>query len=298
LKTQKMRIAVYGRKITPAFYPYFRQIFDKFSHYGAEVILYHELAENVQKDLDYLPANEGLFSAPGELGEEGDFLLSIGGDGTFLESVSFVGRSGIPIIGINSGRLGFLANISKENVTESIDAIFRKEFSLEKRSLLELENPRGSLREFPYALNEFAVQKKGTGMISVEVSMDGKHINTYWADGLIVSTPTGSTGYSMSVGGPIVIPGSKNFILSPIAPHNLTVRPLVIPDDHELLINVTSRHPEFWVSMDYMSEKYTTHEPLRLRKADFFISVLKLSNMDYFETLRSKLMWGADRRLF
>jgi NAD+ kinase len=135
-------------------------------------------------------------------------------------------------------------------------------------------------------------------MISVEVSMDGKHINTYWADGLIVSTPTGSTGYSMSVGGPIVIPGSKNFILSPIAPHNLTVRPLVIPDDHELLINVTSRHPEFWVSMDYMSEKYTTHEPLRLRKADFFISVLKLSNMDYFETLRSKLMWGADRRLF
>jgi len=293
-----MRIAVYGRKITPDFFPHFRLIFEKFDQYDADVLLYRELAENIEKDLDFLPDNEGVFSSYNDLDGDVDFLVSVGGDGTFLESVSYVRKNSIPIVGINSGRLGFLANISKENVAESIDAIFRNEYTVEKRSLIELAGPQGLLKEFPYALNEFAIQKKGTGMISVEVSMDGKHINTYWADGIIVSTPTGSTGYSMSVGGPIVIPGSKNFILSPIAPHNLTVRPLVIPDDHELLINVTSRHPEFWVSMDYMSEKYTTHEPLRLRKADFFISVLKLSNMDYFETLRSKLMWGADRRLF
>ncbi len=293
-----MRIAVYGRKITPAFFPYFKQIFEKFGYYDAEVLLYRELAENVQKDLDYLPDHEALFSSYRDLGEEVDFLLSIGGDGTFLESVSFVRKSGIPIIGINSGRLGFLANISKENVTESIDAIFRQEFTLEKRSLIELQNPCGALSGFPFALNEFAIQKIGTGMISVEVSMEGKHINTYWADGIIVSTPTGSTGYSMSVGGPIVIPGSKNFILSPIAPHNLTVRPLVIPDEHELRLHVSQKSPEFWVSMDYVSEKYTSHEPLVLKKADFFIRILKLNSMDYFETLRSKLMWGADRRLF
>ncbi|RLB68168.1 MAG: NAD(+) kinase, partial [Deltaproteobacteria bacterium] len=215
MKTQKMKIAVYGRKITSAFSPFFRQIFDKFAYYGAEILLYRELAENVKKDLDYLPENAGLFSAPGELGKDVDFLLSIGGDGTFLESVSFVGRSGIPIIGINSGRLGFLANISKENVTESIDAIFRKEFSLEKRSLIELTDPCGALAAFPYALNEFAIQKKGTGMISVEVSMDGKHINTYWADGLIVSTPTGSTAYSLSGGGPIMHPCLDAVLLVP-----------------------------------------------------------------------------------
>ena len=132
----------------------------------------------------------------------------------------------------------------------------------------------------------------------MEVSIKGKPINTYWADGIIVSTPTGSTGYSMSVGGPIVIPGSQNFILSPIAPHNLTVRPLVIPDENELIIRVSPRHPAYWVSLDYVSQIYTSHEPFRLKKAGFFINVLKLSNMDYFETLRSKLMWGADKRLF
>ncbi len=293
-----MRVAVYGRKITPDFLPYLRLIFEKFSRNGADVLLYRELAENIQKDFDLHPQTEGVFTNYHDLGREVDVLLSIGGDGTFLEAVSFVRDSGIPIIGFNSGRLGFLANISKENVAESIDAIFRHEYTLEKRSLIELMQPEGDLREFPYALNEFAIQKKGTGMISVEVSIKGKHINTYWADGIIVSTPTGSTGYSMSVGGPIVIPGSQNFILSPIAPHNLTVRPLVIPDEHELIIRVSQRHPAYWVSLDSVSQIYTSHEPFRLKKADFFINVLKLNNIDYFETLRSKLMWGADKRLF
>ncbi len=293
-----MRIAVYGRKITPDFLPYFRRIFERLSHHEAKVLLYEELAANVADMEGGVPEHEGLFSGPGELAGQVDFLLSLGGDGTFLESVSLVRKSGIPIIGINSGRLGFLATISKENIAESIDAIFRGEYTLEERSLLELIEPQGLLEDFPYALNEFAVQKKGTGMISVEVSMEGRHINTYWADGIIVSTPTGSTGYSMSVGGPIVIPGSRNFIISPIAPHNLTVRPLVIPDHHELQVRISLRNPEYWVSLDHMSQIYTSHEPLRLRKADFFIRMLKLNRMEYFETLRSKLMWGADKRGF
>ena len=293
-----MRIAVYGRKITPEFLPYFREIFERLAHYGAAVIMYEELAENVVSLGGGLPAHEGVFATHKDLAGQADFLLSLGGDGTFLESVSLVRKSGIPIIGINSGRLGFLATISKENIVESIDAIFRGEFTLEQRSLLELSSPQGVLADFPYALNEFAVQKKGTGMISVEVSMEGRHINTYWADGIIVSTPTGSTGYSMSVGGPIVIPGSKNFIISPIAPHNLTVRPLVIPDHHELEVKISLRNPEYWVSMDHRSQIYTDHEPLHLRKAGFFIKMLKLNRMEYFETLRSKLMWGADKRGF
>ncbi len=293
-----MKVAVYGRKITTDFFPFLRLIFEKFSHYDADVVLYRELAGNIRKDFNLQPPTKVFFSNHHDLGDDVDFLLSIGGDGTFLEAVSFVRDSGIPVIGFNTGRLGFLANISKENVAESIDAIFNHDYTLEKRSLIELVGPEGNLQEFPYALNEFAIQKKGTGMISVEISMNGEHINTYWADGLIVSTPTGSTGYSMSVGGPIVIPGSRNFILSPIAPHNLTVRPLVIPDEHELIVRVLPRHPAYWVSLDSLSQLYTTHEPFRLRKADFFVNVLKLNSIDYFETLRSKLMWGADRRLF
>lgn len=293
-----MKIAVYGKKITPDFYPYFQLICEKFQQYGADVLIFKELWDNVIRDFNFSPGNRKDFSFSSDLDNDIDFLLSIGGDGTFLESVSFVRKSAVPMIGINSGRLGFLATISKENIRESIDAIFNHDFTLEKRSLIELKDACGKLAEFPYALNEFAIQKKGTGMISVEILLDGKHLNTYWADGLIVSTPTGSTGYSMSVGGPILIPGSQNFILSPIAPHNLTVRPLVIPDGHELTVNVSRRHEEYWVSLDHVSEVYTEHKPLKIRKADFCIRILKLKNMNYFETLRSKLMWGADRRGF
>ncbi len=292
-----MRIAVYGKKITAEFFPYFQLMCEKFRQYGADVILYRELYENVKHDFDYPFNHNHFFSEHTDFGKEVDFLLSVGGDGTFLEAVSFVRRNSIPIIGINSGRLGFLASISRENIGKSIDAIFSRKFTLEKRSLIELENPKGLLRDFPFALNEFAVQKKGTGMINIEVMMDGKHLNTYWADGLIVSTPTGSTGYSMSVGGPIVIPGSMNFILSPIAPHNLTVRPVVIPDNYELTVKVSTRQDAYWVSMDSRSEVYTGKAPLKIKKAGFFIRVLKLEDIDYFETLRTKLMWGADKRV-
>ena len=296
IKPDKMKIAVYGKKITAEFFPYFQLMCEKFRQYGAEVLMYRELYENVAHNFDYQVSHNYLFEQHSDLDKDIDFLLSVGGDGTFLESVSFVRKSLIPIIGINSGRLGFLATISRENISESIDAIFSRKFTLEKRSLIELVNPSGVLKEFPFALNEFAVQKKGTGMISIEVTMGGNHLNTYWADGLIISTPTGSTGYSMSVGGPIVIPGSKNFILSPIAPHNLTVRPMVIPDDHELTVRVSTRQDAYWVSMDSRSEVYTGYAPLKIRKAGIFIHVLKLEGMDYFETLRSKLMWGADKR--
>ncbi|MCD6201608.1 MAG: NAD kinase [Bacteroidales bacterium] len=292
-----MRIAVYGKKISTEFFPYFQLICEKFSQYGADIILYRELYENVRHDFDYQFNHNHFFSEYTDLGKEVDFLLSVGGDGTFLESVSFVRRHSIPIIGINSGRLGFLASISRENISKSIDAIFSRKFTLEKRSLIELKDPKGILQDFPFALNEFAVQKKGTGMINIEVMMDGKHLNTYWADGLIVSSPTGSTGYSMSVGGPIVIPGSMNFILSPIAPHNLTVRPVVIPDNYELTVKVSTRQNAYWVSMDSRSEVYTGQVPLKIKKAGFFIQVLKLENIDYFETLRTKLMWGADKRM-
>lgn len=291
-----MIVAIYGREVSPAFMPYLKILFRKTISYGTQHLIFEEFARLMKHQGVILPDNTETFSNWQDLGGNADVMLSIGGDGTFLEAVSFVRDSGIPIIGINSGRLGFLATISREDIEPSLDALFTRKYTMENRTLIEMSPAAGKLREFPYALNEFTVQKKGTEMVSVEVKIDGKHLNTYWADGLLISTPTGSTAYSMSVGGPIVIPGSNNFILSPIAPHNLTVRPIVIPDDHELTVKVAERSPQYWVSLDYLSEVYEIHEPVVIRKAPFSVRIPKLNFQDYFQTLRTKLMWGADRR--
>ncbi|NOY36968.1 MAG: NAD kinase [Chlorobi bacterium] len=291
-----MTIAIYGREVNPGFVPYLKTIFRKSISYQSKHLIYHDFARLLKDQGIGFPEDTETFSSPEEISGDVDIMLSVGGDGTFLEAVSYVRDSDVPIIGINSGRLGFLATISREEIESSLDALFRKEYVLENRTLIKISPAQGLLADFPYALNEFTVQKKGTEMIMVEVKIDGKHLNTYWADGLLISTPTGSTAYSMSVGGPIVIPGSNNFILSPIAPHNLTVRPIVIPDDHELTIRVAERSKQYWVSMDYLSEIYKDHEPITIKKAEFTVQIPKLDFQDYFQTLRSKLMWGADRR--
>ena len=291
-----MVLAIYGRELNPAFVPHLKVLFRKTISYKAKHLIFADYARMLEQEGVSLPAGTEHFSKPPDLNGGPDFLLSIGGDGTFLEAVSFVRDSGIPVIGINSGRLGFLATIAGNEIEYSLDALFSNRFTLEERTVLELSPARGTLADFPYALNECSIQKKGTEMVSIEVKVDGKHLNTYWADGLLISTPTGSTAYSMSVGGPIVTPGSHNFILSPIAPHNLTVRPIVLPDTHELTVTVAERSPEYWVSMDYQSEVYRDHNPLTIRKAEFTIRIPRLDFQDYFQTLRNKLMWGADKR--
>ncbi len=223
-------------------------------------------------------------------------MISIGGDGTFLESVSLIEESYIPVIGINFGRLGFLAQISSEEIPQAIDQIFKGDFTVDQRTVLQIDTDHNPFGKFPFALNDMTIQKKGTTMITINAYIDGEFLCTYWADGLIISTPTGSTAYSLSVGGPIVSPNSRNFVISAIAPHHLTVRPLVIPDDSELLLEVTSREEEILISVDSRSLPIKSNISLKVTKAPFNIGVVRLKNTSFYKTLRNKFMWGIDNR--
>jgi NAD+ kinase len=192
--------------------------------------------------------------------------------------------------------LGFLASIAKEEIESALNSIFLKEYSIEERTLLKLESSSGLFKEFPYSLNEIAVQKVDSAMITVHAYIDGEFLNSYWADGLLVSTPTGSTAYSLSVGGPIIIPQSGNFIISPISPHNLTVRPIVLPDTSKLQLKLEGRSLNYIASIDHRSLMIKNTEELTISKAEFKIKLLKLNNTSFYQTLRNKLMWGVDKR--
>lgn len=231
-----------------------------------------------------------------DLPEDTNFMVSVGGDGTFLETVSFVKDSGIPIIGLNAGRLGFLANISQEIISDSFKAIFENKFTYEYRSLIELDTTKSAFEKFNYALNEVTVQKKDSSMITVHTYLNDDYLNSYWTDGLIISTPTGSTAYSMSVGGPIILPNASNFIISPIASHNLTVRPIVIPDNMEVTLKVDCRSDKFLLTLDNQYRQMDKSTEIRLKLAPFKIKMLQLHSNNFYKTLRNKLMWGADRR--
>lgn len=227
-----------------------------------------------------------------------DMVFSIGGDGTFLSTAARVGDKKIPILGINSGRLGFLADIAMEDLTSAFDAILEEKYTIEERTLLHLETLDGTLLETPYALNDIALQKQdSSSMIMVEAKANGELINTYQADGLIIATPTGSTAYSMSVGGPIVVPQAESFVISPVASHSLNVRPIIVPDKWIIDLKVDSRSNSFLVSLDGRSKVLNQKTKLRIKKADFTIQLVKPLNNTFFNTLRNKLMWGADKRI-
>ena len=227
-----------------------------------------------------------------------DMAFSIGGDGTFLSTAARIGKKDIPILGINSGRLGFLADVGMEDITEAFNAVLEKKFTIEERSLLHLETMDGTLLETPYALNDIALQKQdSSSMITVEATANGEFINNYQADGLIIATPTGSTAYSMSVGGPIVVPQAESFIISPVASHSLNVRPLIVPDKWVIELKVHSRTNNFLVSLDGRSKVLNQNTRLRIKKADYTIKLVKPLSNTFFNTLRNKLMWGADKRV-
>jgi NAD+ kinase len=224
-------------------------------------------------------------------------MFSIGGDGTFLETSSLVRNKNIPIVGINTGRLGFLSDIPSDKISEAIDNFFDKNFTIEKRTLLKLDTDNKLFSDFNFALNDVCIHKKdATSLITIHVYINNEYLNSYWADGLIVSTPTGSTAYSMSLGGPIVVPNSENFIITPIASHNLTVRPIVINNNNELRIKVEGRSENFLVSLDSKSMLVDSTVELTIKKAPFSVNVLKFKNNSFFTTLRNKLMWGIDKR--
>ena len=291
-----MRIAVFGRNINPVFYDSLRRLFTILHLHGVEITVYRPFLEYMRSAINFDPKTITDFSSHNEL-RNVDFFFSIGGDGAFLEAISLVRDSGIPMVGINSGRLGFLADVAQQELESALDRFFAEKYFLQPRSLIRLENDLGLFSDFPYALNEFTVHKQDTSqMITVHVEVGGDYLNSYWADGLIVSTPTGSTAYSLSVGGPIITPTAANFIIAPIAPHNLAIRPVVIPDSEEVKLMVEGRGERYMASLDSRSDAFGSDIEMRLRKADFSINVLQFDNQSFYSTLRNKLMWGIDKR--
>ncbi|MBL6592127.1 MAG: NAD kinase [Flavobacteriaceae bacterium] len=269
-------------------------------------ILIHKDAQNcnffVHKNLSQCKINANNFSFfknYDDLDKSFDLFISIGGDGTFLRSIEFVRNLNLPIIGVNTGRLGFLASTKKENLEKSLTKIFKKKFNVEKRSILKVssENKCIPVNSFPYALNEISVVRKDTtSMINVKTSLDGTYVNSYWSDGLIVSTPTGSTGYSLSCGGPVISPSSNSFVLTPISPHNLNARPLVISDSTKIEISVSGREEFHLLSIDAKIFTIKNETKIFVEKSNFDIQVASINNYNFYKTLKDKLLWGKDKR--
>lgn len=226
-----------------------------------------------------------------------DYFISIGGDGTLLNTATYIGKLNIPILGINTGRLGFLVTTTTDEVEHAIKCLKEKEFEIEERTLINLNSSTDYFSNLNFALNEVAILKQdSSSMITIDVKINGQFLNSYWADGLLISTPTGSTGYSLSCSGPIVVPGSKNLIITPVCPHNLNVRPLIVNDDAELEITVKSRNPKFLLVLDSRSKVVTNPLKIVLTKEKFTAKIIKLEGYSYYNTLRKKLYWGSDAR--
>ncbi|MCT4582294.1 MAG: NAD kinase [Flavobacteriales bacterium] len=232
-----------------------------------------------------------------EINEPVNFLLSIGGDGTLLDTITAVGDSKLPIVGLNTGRMGFLAYNAKNEINSMLDNLQNGDYKLQRRSLLQAKTKGNVFGNFNFALNELTIHKKdSSSMMTVNTYIDGECLNSYWSDGLIISTPTGSTAYSLSCGGPIVLPGSKNFIINPIAPHNLTARPVVIPDDVQIKLKVEGRDPEFLATLDSRTVTISNSTEIYVTKAPFYINLVQFENQSFLNTLRKKMHWGTDVR--
>lgn len=237
------------------------------------------------------------FSSSADLEDDFDCMISLGGDGTMLDTVTLIRDKNIPLLGVNFGRLGFLASLGKEDMSTAVTALVERTYVIEKRSLIHVDANVPLFGETPYALNEFVIHKKDTSsMIKIHTYLNGEFLNTYWADGLIVSTPTGSTGYSLSCNGPVVFPDTESFIITPVAPHNLNVRPIVIPDHNVISFEVEGRMDQFICTMDSRKESVDTNVQLAVKKEDFKINLVRLNENNFLQTLRKKLAWGFDTR--
>lgn len=291
-----MKIAIYARQLAPANFPFLENFLKLLSERQHQLFVYQSLLTQA-KSIIQLPENCKPFSSGSEIKGCADFLCSIGGDGTILDTLTIVQDTGIPVLGINVGRLGFLSSIGADDISMAIDCLEKGHFSLDKRSLLRLESNRSLFGEVNYALNELTIHKKdSSSMITINTYLNGEYLNSYWADGLIISTPTGSTGYSLSCGGPIVAPYSGNFVITPIAPHNLNVRPIVVSDQNVISLEVQGRSQYFLASLDSRSVTIDSSIQLAVRKQDFTMNLLRFDNDNFLGTLRRKLNWGLDTR--
>jgi NAD+ kinase len=270
------------------------RLVDEFKRRGIKIRIYQKLLSNNYEDSWERIEKPGGLSFSTELA---DLVLSVGGDGTFLETVLNVRDLGIPIAGVNTGRMGFLANISEDEIGRSVDMLCKGEYEIIERCLLVLEKPSGIFEgNSSSALNEITIQKADLSMITISVFVDEVHLNTYWADGLIVSTATGSTAYNLSVGGPILSPEDESIIISPIAPHNLTIRPIILSGERRIKMVIEGRSHEYMVTCDFRSKKVLFGEEINIVRAPVKIKTVMLRGRDFYSTLRNKLMWGADRR--
>ena len=237
------------------------------------------------------------FASAADLDSSVDCMISLGGDGTMLDTVTLVRDSGIPVLGINYGRLGFLASISKENLSAAIEELIQRKYVLDKRSLIHLDADIPVFKDIPYALNEFTLHKKDTSpMIKIHTYLNGEFLNTYWADGLIVATPTGSTGYSLSCNGPVVFPDSASFVITPVSPHNLNIRPIIVPDNTIVSFEIEGRTDGFLCTLDSRRELVPKEIQLAVKKESFDINLIRLNDNNFLQTLRTKLSWGLDKR--
>lgn len=292
-----MSVAIFGLTVDNSFTPDLSRLFLLLHERGERLYIYKPFYDSIKERCGHLPDIEGFFTFGYELPESVRFLLSIGGDGTLLKSMLALRNKSIPVIGINTGRLGFLSAISRNEIEQAIESLLAGQFDVEERSVLQFEDGEDYFGDFNYALNEITVTKMdSSSMINIHTYLNDEYLTTYWADGLIISTPTGSTAYSLSVGGPILPPNSDSFVITPIAPHNLTMRPIVVPDCNRIRLSVEGRGQQFLCSLDSRSQAINFPGEIIISKANFKVKTLKLSGHDFFSTLRNKLMWGTDRR--
>jgi NAD+ kinase len=291
-----MRVGIYGRKFDDSFVPNIQHLFNILAQYGWPATIYEPFSKFLAPRVN-LGEKVQLFNNHKELKEKADILFCIGGDGTFLETILVVRDSGIPVLGINTGRLGFLANTNPDEIEGAMRDLKDHKYRLQSRSLLTLVTENNLFGQENFALNELTVHKKDSAsMISIHTYIGDLFLNSYWADGLIISTPTGSTAYSLSCGGPIMVPGVRDYVITPIAPHNLNVRPVVVPDDKVIKLKIEGRGRDYLCSLDSRSVTIDSAVELTIKRAPFQINVIQTEGQNFLSTIRNKMTWGVDRR--
>ena len=291
-----MKIAIYGREFSNTALPYIQQVFDCLMQFGIEPIVFDKFSHFISGKV-FFSKKLHIFRNHNDLKGQVDVLVSLGGDGTILDTVTLVRDSGIPVIGINFGRLGFLASINKDEIHSAIERLINKQFTLDSRNLVRLNSESEIFGDENFALNDVIIHRRdNSAMMLIHAYLNDEFLNSYWADGLIVATPTGSTAYSLSCGGPIVFPKSGNFVITPVSPHNLNVRPVIISDSNTLSFELEGRSSKYLLSCDSRTEVIDSSMKFSVRKAEFQFNLIRLNNESYLSTLRNKLLWGIDTR--
>ena len=291
-----MQIAIYSRGLEAAQHQDIKLLLDELAAFKIKPVIFQDFFNQFYSAIK-IPGNYSTFNCAEELDEDIDCMISLGGDGTLLDTVTFVQDKGIPVLGINYGRLGFLASIGKDELHSAVTALVSRTYVLDKRTLLHLDANTPLFGKVPYALNEITLHKKDTSpMIKIHTYLNGEFLNTYWADGLIVATPTGSTGYSLSCNGPVIFPDSASFVITPVSPHNLNIRPIIVPDDNIISFEIEGRTDGFLCTLDSRRELVDKDVQLAIKKETFSINLVRLNENNFLQTLRNKLSWGLDKR--